>query len=212
MRPRPSQTRGFTLIELLIVIAVIGVAAAAAAPALSALTGTNARAAAGEIAGASRFLFDTAALRHETCRLALDIDKRAWWGECTAAAQEGRRRQPVMSRDGRAEDDEALTGGRPAEEREDDKRRFLARARFAAVDGGAVRRRPLPGAAAFGGVWTPRQREPQAKGLAYVYFYPQGQADPAQVSVADGDHVYTVRVQPLTGHARVVTGPVEVPR
>ncbi|HVP68982.1 MAG TPA: prepilin-type N-terminal cleavage/methylation domain-containing protein [Anaeromyxobacteraceae bacterium] len=212
MARQARHPRGFTLIELLIVIAVIGVAAAAAAPALSSLTGTNARAAAGEIAGASRFLYDTAALRHETCRLALDIDKRTWWGECTAAASDGRRRQPVVSRDGRAEDDEAVAGSRPADEREAEKRRPLARAKFAALDGGPVKKRPLPGAASFGGVWTPRQREPQAKGLAYVYFYPQGQADPAQVSVADGGHVYTVRLQPLTGHARVVSGPVEVPR
>ncbi len=59
-----GQRGGFTLIELLIVVAVIALMAAAAAPAVASLTGANARGAAGEIAGAARYLFDTASLRH----------------------------------------------------------------------------------------------------------------------------------------------------
>ena len=90
-------------------VAVIGVMALAAAPALDSFTGANARSAAGEIAGASRYLFDTAALRHQTCRLVVDIDHKEWWAECTAAGPGNRRGQPVMGKDGVAEDDEQLS-------------------------------------------------------------------------------------------------------
>jgi general secretion pathway protein H len=206
-----APPRGFTLIELLIVVAIVAAVAAAAAPAVGSLSGANVRAAAGEIAAASRYLFDTAALRHETCRMALDLDRRTWWAECTDARKEGRRRQPVVGKDGTVEDEESLARRFP-DEKDADRRVFLARARFAEFQDRQVRKRELPGRAAFSGVVTPRSRDPQAKGTAYVYFYPQGQADPARIPLADGDTVYTVVLQPLTGHARVVSGRTEAGR
>ena len=205
-----GQPRGFTLIEVLIVVAVVGVMALAAAPALDSFTGANARSAAGEIAGASRYLFDTAALRRQTCRLVVDIDHGEWWAECTSAGPGNRRGQPVMGKDGVAEDDEQLLRGY-SDEPDAEKRRFLARARFAEFKDRQVQKRKLKGSAAFEKVWTPRQRDAQTRGKAYVYFFPQGQADPAHVPVVDGSNVYTVVTQPLTGRARVVNGWAEIP-
>src|SRR5919197_943677 len=83
MRWTASRVHGFTLVELMIVLAVVAVLSAAVVPTVKSVTGANARAAAGELAGAARYLFDTAALRHETCRLVLDLDERSWWAECT---------------------------------------------------------------------------------------------------------------------------------
>jgi general secretion pathway protein H len=186
--------------------------AAAAAPAVNSLTGANARSAAGEIAGAYRYMFDTAALRHQTCRMVLDLDAREWWTECTQAAQGSRRGQPVVSKDGVAEDDELALAKGFSDEPDAEKRKFLARARFAEYKDRQVQKRKLRGSVVFEKVWTPRQREPQAKGKAYVYFYPQGQADLAQIPVSDGGNAYTVVTQPLTGRARVVSGIAEVPR
>jgi general secretion pathway protein H len=206
------QPRGFTLIEVLIVVAVIGVMALAAAPAVNSFTGANARASASEIAGAFRYLFDTAALRHQTCRLVLDMDAREWWAECTATTPGQRRNQPVMDKAGVAEDDERELARGFSDEADAEKRKFLARARFAEFKDRQVQKRKLKGSAAFEKIWTPRSRDPQVKGKAYVYFYPQGQADRAQIPVADGGNAYTVVTQPLTGRARVVTGIPEVPR
>src|SRR5512138_449101 len=79
---RLPQPRAFTLIELMIVIAVIALLAAAAGPALGGITGADARKAAGEIAGTMRWLFDSASVRHATCRLAIDPAERSFWAEC----------------------------------------------------------------------------------------------------------------------------------
>ncbi len=204
-----ASARGFTLIELMIVIAVVALMTAAAVPAVNSVTGANARAAAGELAGGLRWLFDTAALRHETCRMALDLDRNRWWPECTTGEGRGR---PVLSKEGTvAEDDDSLADRFP-DERDADVRRLLAGARFGEFKDRLTRRQSLPGSVAFTEVWTQHQREPLSKGMAYVYFFPQGQAEAARIPVADGSYVYTVVLQPLTGRARVVSGKPEVPR
>ena len=197
-----APARGYTLIELMVVIAVVGLIAAAAVPALRGITGANARQAAGELSGSLRYLFDTAALRHQTCRMVLDMDHQEWWAECTEAGPGNRRGQPVMGKDGLAEDDDAALAKGFSDEPDADKRRFLARARFAEFKDRQVGKRKLKGGSAFEKIWTPRQRDPQTKGKAYVYLYPQGQGDRAQIPVADGGNAYTVVTQPLTGRAR----------
>ena len=199
---------GFTLIELMIVIAIVAILSAAAVPALSAVTGANARAAAGEISGAARYLFDTAALRHQTCRLALDLDHAAWWAECT------KDRYFVPRKNARAapEEDDATLAERFPEERDAEKRRLLAGPTFAQFEDRLAKKRSLPGSARFAPVWCEHEPKPVTRGFAYVYFFPQGQAEAAHIPVVDGDNAYSVVTEPFTGRARVVTGLLEVPR
>jgi len=97
-------------------------------------------------------------------------------------------------------------------ERTAEGRQILANGRFGEFKSREVRRRSLPGSAAFAEVWAQHQVEPASRGTAYVYFFPQGMAEAARVTVADGDNVYTVVLHPLTGHARVVPGKPEVRR
>lgn len=206
--PEPARARaGFTLVELLIVIALAALLATAAAPAVASITGANARKAAGEMAGAMRWLFDTAALRHTTCRLALDLDHGAFWAECVDPARSGGRGPALGGR----EDEDALAERFP-DERSREVRRLLARTPFGVYADRTVKRRELPGGAALAEVWTPRVERPAEKGTAYVYFFPQGEAEAARVVVGDGDHLYTVTLEPLTGRARVVAGKPEPTR
>jgi general secretion pathway protein H len=198
--------RGFTLIELLIVVGVVALLAGLAAPALGSLTGANARQAAGELAGAMRFMFDTAALRHETCRIALDLDARAWWAECAPSAVGVARDEREARRE--QEDEEALARRFP-DEKNADARRLLARTKFGSFADRLVERRELPGSAGFGKVHV-EGRAGAEEGTTFVHFFAAGQAQRAFVPIVDGKNVYTVVIEPFTGRARVVVGPVEV--
>jgi general secretion pathway protein H len=194
-----DRARGFTLVELLVVVSVIALLAGLAAPAVGSLTGATARKAAGELAGGMRFMFDTAALRHATCRIALDLDARAWWAECAPSAA-GIARDP--------EDDEDLER-RFSDEKSAELRRLLAKTEFGAFQDRLAEKRELPGSATFGAVAVEGRRATK-EGTVYVHFFPAGRAQRAYIPVADGDNRYTVVVEPFTGRSRVVVGEVEV--
>ena len=62
-------------------------------------------------------------------------------------------------------------------------------------------------------VWTAKQREPAAKtGVAYLYFFPQGYTERAQVWVRQGDNTWTLTISPLTGKTKIHAEDLEVPR
>ena len=83
---------GFTLIEMTVTLAVAAVLFAAAVVGIGALTGAEARASAGQLAGAAQSLFDQAALTGKTCRLVFDLP-----------SQGGRGRQGLLPRRVRGE-------------------------------------------------------------------------------------------------------------
>ncbi len=190
--------KGFTLIELLVVLSLIALLAGLAAPAVGTVTGANAREAAGRLAGAMRYMYDTAALRHTTCRIALDAETRSWWTECAPAAMGV----------ARGEEDDAELARRFSGEKNAELRRLLAKTQFGSFKDRLVDKRELPGRAAFGKIHVEGRRDAEG-GTTYVYFFPGGQALRAFVPIVDGDNRYTVVVEPFTGRARVVPGDVE---
>ncbi len=61
-------------------------------------------------------------------------------------------------------------------------------------------------------VITPRMKEPAESGMAYVYFFPQGHAEPAIIHLMDKDEeYYSVVLHPLTGRAKVYACRYKVP-
>jgi general secretion pathway protein H len=205
VHPAP-QTRGppgFTLIELMVVLAIVAFLVVAVGPAVQSVTGANARAAAGELAGAMRYLFDTAALRHQTCRMALDLDGRAWSVECAPGAV-----AVAKEAEKAAEADKDLAD-RFSDEKDAERRRLLAKTAFGAFSDRLLPKRELPGKTRFGEIKVEGRRDPVTKGTAYVHFFANGQGQRALIPVIDGDTRYTVVVEPFTGRARVVNGVVE---
>jgi general secretion pathway protein H len=184
-------------------MAVVALVASLAVPAVEGMTGANARKAAGELAGSMRALFDTAALRHATCRMVLDLDKRAYWAECAKG------RAGMAAGDAREPDDRTLEERFP-DEKDADVRRILAKSAFGQFQDRLVQKRELPGRAGFGPVHVEGQRDATESGTAYVYFFAGGQAQRAYVPVVDGKNLYTIVLEPFTGRARVVPGKVEV--
>ncbi len=191
--------RGFTLVELLVVVGVVALLAGLAAPTVGTVTGANVRKASAELAGGMRWLFDTGAMRHETCRLALDLDARAYWAECAPGAA-------AVARDPERTEDLAR---RFSGEKSEEVRRLLARSEFGAFEDVLLKKRELPGSAAFGEVHVEGRRG-TSEGTVYVHFFPGGRAQRAHVPVVDGNHVYTIVLEPFTGRSRVVPGKVEV--
>jgi len=186
----------------MIVVGVIALAATLAVPALASITGANARKAAGELAGSMRALYDVAALRNATCRMALDLEKRSWWAEC-APGRAGIAHDPERASERSLEE-------RFPDEKDAEVRKLLAETTFGKLEDRLVRARELPGRAAFGPVHVDGRRGAVESGVAYVYFFAGGQAQHAVVPIVDGANRYTIVLEPFTGRARVVNGTVEV--
>jgi general secretion pathway protein H len=61
-------------------------------------------------------------------------------------------------------------------------------------------------------VWTSHQRAKIDTGLAYLYFFPQGYTERAQVTVRQGNNVWTLLISPYTGRTSIVAGDAEIPK
>ena len=83
---------------------------------------------------------------------------------------------------------------------------------FQRIQGTTARRIRLPKRLTISAVATPRYPEPMEKGIAYVYFFPQGTAEPAIIHFVDNDEeFYSVVLRPLTGDAKVYPCMYKIP-
>ncbi len=84
-------------------------------------------------------------------------------------------------------------------------------AKFSSYTGEEITPRELPSNVSIS-VWTRQQKTAVDQGVAYLYFFPQGYTEKAQVYVRQGDNVWTLAVSPLTGKVNIVAEELEVPR
>ncbi len=229
---RRRAQRGLTLIEISIALVIAAVLFAAVVVGVGALTGSRARASAGELAGTIRALYDTAALTGKTCRLVFELppakseEPVRYRAECAAAGVTTSRDREAALREDNREREQAAKGGRDErrnytrsdhgaagiqELMAEEKERVESAARYSAYTNPEVEPRELPDGVTLS-VWTRHQRETVEHGVAYLYFFPQGYTEKALVFVRQGDNVWTLDISPLTGKVNVVTEALEVPR
>lgn len=222
-----------TLIEVTVALGIAVVLFGSAVWGIGALTGTKAKEGSAQLAGTIRSLYDMAALSGKTCRLVFELPNErdeegetTWRAECakgniTAAAKredELREANSKGKKDGRDEpSDRRLrrmdSDSAPTvqELQEQEKARVDDAAKFSAFTNGQVTTYTLPSNVKLE-VWTQKLRQPVKNGVAYLYFFPQGYTERAQVWVRQGKNVWTLKISPLTGKTVIVAEDLEVPR
>jgi general secretion pathway protein H len=235
--PFPARSRraerGLTLIEISIALGIAAVLFAAVVMGIGALTGAKAKVSATELAGVIRSLYDTAALTGKTCRLVFDLppakseEPVRYRAECAeAGVTTSRDREAALKDENKARDDEKRlgknerrnfsqsgSGGAPNLQDliEQEQSRVEQAARFSDYTGEEVAPRELADGVSLS-VWTRHQKTAVESGVAYLYFFPQGYTEKAQVYVRQGDNVWTLAISPLTGKVNIVAEELEVPR
>ena len=213
---RRSFARGFTLIEVGIVIFVMAMIIGLAIPTLRDVTGAQARAEASKLASNIRATRGHAAVSGQTCRLVLCVGScdddagtpsaegvSSYHVECakgTVATAQESVRNGEREGDSRSGDD--LT--------EAEKFRSALKGGAQFTPSSALGRQTLKGLSLVS-VWTAHQEEKITKGTAYLYFYPSGQGERANLQLQDGDDWYTLQVSPLSGKVAMLGSREELP-
>ena len=198
---------GFTLLEIIVGILLMSLVMGVVAAELR--QSAQLEDSGHSIVAAGRALFDEAAVKHMTLRLAYDLDENGWWIE----AYEG-----TFQLAGEARDISDVEREEEEKERvkEDLKQRYgsepppeaMPAQEFAPVSLGFIEPQALPPGIVFFEIDTPQLKEPIKKGKGYTHYLPGGFAEPTIVILHDerDDEYLTLAVQPLTGHTSIYFG------
>jgi len=216
----PARQTGFTLIELLITIGLVAALTAVVVTSTAAITGFNLRKLASRMAGTIRYTYDIAARKGSTFRVVLDLDGQAFWIE---TADE----EFLLDK----EQDRVVDGAvSQRDKKESSPRRFASRqsiesgemwepkgqTNFSEFSGKHIAKFMLPEELGIKDVWVSHQSEKVSSGMAYIYCFPTGMTEEAVIHLvdleSDGEDVFTLITEPLTGRVKVVADDVEGPR
>lgn len=229
---RFGRRAGFTLIELMVAIVLLAGVVGMAVPYVNSMFGVTVRESSRKLSGTLRYFFDRAAITGKTYRVAINLDRHAWWVEVNDSEKEA-----LVYRDEREREDGEKRQADLLEEM--DRQRKLAigaastltvpladqvLATFSRVDDAEAKPVILPDSVAVLGVWTPQYSEVQRPAeeppkdeakdqVVYVHLFPGGYAERAFIYIGDGDEdVYTLEMEPLTGRVLIHNEEIEVPR
>jgi general secretion pathway protein H len=225
---RSTLERGFTLIELLIVIVLLGLVMTVAVRGMRSLAKSDMRTSAVKVAGTIRYLFDRASTTGKIHRLVFDFEEHKFWAEVSDD-------RFYMPRERETDETRQAEAEAVAEEEEEAKKKEEAaqsgaqpqgydlskyqpeefkskRARFSSFKEMAVKPFEIKGAKLYG-LFTPRLATPVNSGRGYIYFFPLGMTEAAQVYLSDDEEktFYSLVVHPLTGRVQIYNKYVDPP-
>jgi len=221
---RASSEAGFTLLEVLIVVAIVALMSGLAAAGFRSVTKSQLRADAAQLSGAMRYLFDRASTTGKMYRLVLDLDNQKYFAETSddrffmpGEPESELQIQKRLERE-KQEDDEAKKKADLASSSGDDTAKYMPqefrprRAQFAAFKDTSLKPVTLK-KSKLALVFTPRLTDPVTKGRAYIYFFPLGQTEAADIQISDtaGESFFSLIVHPITGRVRIESGAVAPP-
>jgi general secretion pathway protein H len=223
-----SKAGGFTLLELLIVIVLLALVMTVAVRGFRSMAKSDMRTSAVKMAGAMRYLFDRASTTGRMHRLVIDFEEHRYWAEVSDDRYYmPRDRETDLQREtdveAQAKEDEEAKrkqeeGAGASETHGYDMTRYQPeefkpkRARFSAFKELAVKPAAVKGAKIYG-LFTPRLATPMNTGRGYIYFFPLGMTEAAQVYLSDEEEktFYSLVVHPLTGRVQIYNRYIDPP-
>jgi general secretion pathway protein H len=214
---RRSRERGLTLIEILVVIALISVVMGLVIAGSHQLPSARLKRSATMIVSAVRVAYMRATSTSKDLRVVFDMDGQKIWIEESDI--------PMLVQ---TKDKTGTGGADPITQAEKDaieagekilkgppvpKPKFHPIAVYGFGDVEGAGGKPLQRGITFREVQTAHDDAPRASGRAYLYFWPGGMTERAEIQIRIGDSAdehstLTLLVSPLTGKTTIKTGPV----
>ena len=208
------NSRGFTLIELIVVVAVMAVITIAVVTGVGNVRGASVQSETGKIGVCVRYLYNLTVLSGKVHRLAFDLDKRMYWGEeqtsddpCQQFLLPGEGEEEAALKEAKRHPKKAGKGKKGANGKEQPAK---LDAGFSLTKSRLLAKYTMDPGITIAGVMTSHQNEPLKKGMAYLYFFPNGTTENALIWVkgegkaeADDADVMTVEVKALQGSAKL---------
>jgi general secretion pathway protein H len=224
---RPAQA-GFTLMEVVVVMVLFAMMALMAAPYVNSALGVEVKSEARKLAGTMRYLFDEASIQGANYRIVFNLDRHAYLVEkCPGPSSAILYRSFEERRRGEEAEAERIR------QQEDYAKSSSAAVPLAdtALSSCAQSTDPelipvtLKDPITLLGVWTAQYpavvrgnpggppEDPTQDTIAVVNFLKGGYAERAFIYLSDGgDDIYTLELEPLTGHVILHEGEYDVPR
>lgn len=202
------------------VIVIVAVAASGVGIGLGAITKAKLKQASMKIAAASRFAYGRAVSQGKTVRLLFDFEKgtmaveEAEGAVFLSKADDSRRRSTQENEEG---DGAGVDPWASAKEKlSQPLAPSFGASPFGPItndEGTPIRRyaeAPLGDNIKIAKLLSPHETDPRTAGKGSIYFFPNGYSERAVLQLSDSyDRIMSVRIQPLTGRARLVPGAFE---